>query len=144
MSLVLIDTSAWLFNFPPREVPRIRDRVTGLVRGNLAAVTSPILFELLHGVASGEEFNRWRRHLSSLHQFPLTETDWLKAAQWARRLKSRGLKAKTVDFLIAYKAIRHRLTLLHADADFDHIARFVPLRVESCVRFARGSKSQAR
>ncbi|MBI3323265.1 MAG: PIN domain-containing protein [Candidatus Omnitrophica bacterium] len=137
MSLVLIDTSAWLFNFSPREVPRIRDRVAELVRKNLAAVTSPILFELLHGVPSGEEFGRWCRHLSSLHQFPLTEADWLKAAQWAQRLRSRGLKAKTVDFLIAYKAMRHRLVLLHADADFDRIARFVPLRVESCVRLAR-------
>ena len=140
MSLVLIDTSAWLFNFPPREVPHIRDRITDLVRNNRAAVTSPILFELLHGVPTGEEFNRWCQYLSSLHQFPLTETDWLKAAQWAQRLRSRGLKAKTVDFLIAYKALRHRLTLLHADTDFDRIARFVSLRVESCVRFARDHK----
>lgn len=140
MSLVLIDTSAWLFNFPPREVPRIRERITELVQDNLAAVTSPILFELLHGVPTGEEFSRWCHHLSSLHQFPLTEADWLKAAQWAQRLRSRGLKAKTVDFLIAYKALRHRLALLHADADFDRIARYVPLRMESCVRFARALK----
>ena len=121
-------------------MPHIRDRITDLVRNNRAAVTSPILFELLHGVPTGEEFNRWCQYLSSLHQFPLTETDWLKAAQWAQRLRSRGLKAKTVDFLIAYKALRHRLTLLHADADFDRIARFVSLRVESCVRFARDHK----
>ena len=40
----------------------------------------------------------------------------------------RGVKAKTVDFLIAYKAMRHRLVLIHADRDFDRIARFVPLR----------------
>lgn len=101
---------------------------------NLAAITSPILFELLQRTRSGEEFNRLHQHLASLHQFPVTEADWLKAAQWAHRLRSRGVKAKTVDFLIAYKAMRHRLILLHADRDFDRIARFVPLKAESCVR----------
>ena len=135
MAIVLVDTSAWLFNFEPRVVPRIRQRVTDLVQENLAAITSPILFELLRGVRTGEEFSRMHQHLSSLHQFPVTEADWLKGAQWAHRLRARGVKAKTADFLIAYKAMRHRLVLLHADRDFDRIARFVPLRVESCVRW---------
>lgn len=118
-------------------VPEVRQRVRALVKGNLAAVTSPILFELLQGVKSGEEFHRLREHLSSLHQFPVTSSDWLKAAQWAHRLRSRGLKAKTIDFLIAYKAMRHRLVLLHADRDFDRMADWVPLKVESCVKFVR-------
>jgi hypothetical protein len=37
--------------------------------------------------------------------------------------------AKTVDFLIAYKAMRHRLALFHAKAGFDRLARVVPLKV---------------
>ncbi len=144
MSIVLIDTSAWLFNFEPRVVPRVRKRITELVQGNQAAVTSPILFELLHGVRTGEEFSRLHQHLSSLHQFPVTEADWLKGAQWAQRLRSGGVKAKTVDFLIAYKAMRHRLILLHADRDFDRLARFVPLKVESCVRLISQQTKQGK
>ncbi len=137
MALVLIDTSAWIFNFPPRTIPAIRERVTGLLRQDLAAVTSPIVFELLQGARSSEQFRQMHQHLSSLHPFPVTEADWLKAAQWAYRLRSRGVATKTVDFLIAYKALRHRLTLLHADADFDRLARVVPLKVESFVRRVR-------
>jgi predicted nucleic acid-binding protein len=137
VSLVLIDSSAWIYNFPPKVVPPIRERVTSLLEQDRGAITSPILFELLQGVGSGETFHRLHLNLLSLHQFPLTESDWIKAAQWAQRLRARGLKAKTVDFLIAYKAMRHRLVLLHADSDFDRIARYVPLKVESFVRAVR-------
>lgn len=137
MALVLIDTSAWLFNFPPRVIPEIRQRITELLQEDQAAVTSPVVFELLQGARSGAEFNGLLQHLLSLHSFPVTETDWLKAAQWAQRLRARGLKAKTIDFLIAYKAMRHRVVLLHADRDFDRIARVVPLKVESYVKLAR-------
>ena len=116
MAFVLIDTSAWLFNFPPRVVPEIRERIVELVQRDQAAVTSPILFELLQGVRSGEEFRRLHQNLSRV-------------------------KAKTADFLIAYKAMRHRLTLLHADHDFDRIAAAVPLKTESYVRLVRSRKN---
>jgi predicted nucleic acid-binding protein len=137
--LVLIDTSAWIFNFEPKVIPAIRKRITHLVQQDRAAITSPILFELLQGVQSGEEFRRLQEHLSSLHPFPVTEGDWLKAAQWAQRLRSRGVQAKTMDFLIAYKAMKHRLVLLHADRDFDRMAHWLPIKVESCLRWTSRS-----
>lgn len=115
----------------------IRQRITWLTQQDQAAVTSPIVFELLQGTRSGHEFTRLHQNLSSLHPFPVTESDWLKAAQWAQRLRVRGLAAKTVDFLIAYKAMRHRLVLLHADRDFDRIAGMVSLKVESYVKLVR-------
>ena len=133
--LVLIDTSAWIYNFSPRAIPPIRERITQLVEQDRAAITSPILFELLQGARTGEEFRRLQAHVSGLHSFPVTESDWLKAAQWAQRLRSRGIQAKTVDFLIAYKAMRHRLVLLHADRDFERIARAMPVKTESCLRW---------
>lgn len=98
-------------------------------------MTPPVLFGILRGTRSGEGFERFRRCLSSLHPFPVTAGDGLKAAQWAQRLRGRRVKAKTLDFLIAYQALRRRLVLLHADRDFDRIAAVVPLKVESCVKF---------
>jgi len=137
VALVLIDTSAWLFNFEPRVVPEIRERIRELILQDRAAVTSPVLFELLQGARTGEEFRRFHQHLSGLHQFPVTESDWLKGAQWAHRLRSMGLRAKTLDFLIAYKAMRHRLILLHADRYFYRMATRVPLKLESHLKHVR-------
>lgn len=131
MRLVLIDTSAWLFNFPPRVVPAIRDRITELIQGNLAAVSSPVLSELLSGAGSREEMERLHRHLSGLHPVPFTTGQWIQAARWTQRLRALGVRGKTVDFLIAYQAATFRLKLLHADRDFDRIAEHSSLKVES-------------
>jgi len=44
---------------------------------------------------------------------------------------------KTVDALIAYKAYKHHLILVHADADMDRISTYTNLEVESYVRYVR-------
>jgi hypothetical protein len=53
--IVLIDSSAWLFVLGPRPVANLHRRVIELVSDNLAAITSPILFELLSGLRTPRE-----------------------------------------------------------------------------------------
>jgi len=76
-------------------------------------------------------------HLSSIHTFPLFPQEWVEAAEWARELRQKGHKIKTIDALIAYKAHKHHLILVHADADIDRIAAHTKLKVESYVHHAR-------
>lgn len=139
MALVLIDTSAWLFNFPPRVVEPIRARITAVVQQNLAAIASPILFEVLSGARSEEDGTRLHRYLSSLHPIPFTDAQWGEAARWAQRLRAKGVQAKTMDLLIAYLAVTHHLVVLHADRDFDRMAAHTALTVESYVHAVRVS-----
>lgn len=138
-SLVLIDSSAWLFALGPQPAPRIRERVRYLVEQNLAAITSPILFELLSGIRSEQEAGSLKAHLSALHLFPVHPADWIEAAEWTSALRKKGLRIKTVGALIAYEALKHDLILLHADSDMDRIARKSLVRVESCVGLLRHS-----
>ncbi len=135
--LFLIDSSAWIFALGARPVPEIRDRVAELVDSNLAALTSPIYFELASAAASSAETPRLLDYLSSLHPFPLLPEDWLQAASWLKGLRQKGLKAKTMDALIAYKAHKHGLVLLHADSDLDRIASAAGVETESYVRLVR-------
>lgn len=137
--LILIDTSAWLFTLGPKPLPVIRQRVQELVEKNLAAITSPILFELLSGIQSRDNANRLAEYLSSLHVFALTPEEWLEGAEWTNILRNKGSKVKTIDALIAYKTFKHNLTLLHADNDLDQIAKICPVRVESYVKHTRQS-----
>ena len=135
--LYLIDTSAWIFALGHQPVLEIRDRVRHLLDQNLAAVTSPILFELLSSTKTGHSSRQLQSYLLSLHPFPFLEEEWIKAADWTRSLRKKGLSVKTMDALIAYKAIQHNLIVLHADKDFDRIANKTSLKVESCVETAR-------
>ncbi len=131
--LVLIDSSAWLFALGSKPVASVRERVSELVSENLAAISSPILFELLSGIKEPFAAQKLKTYLTSLHPFPLYPDEWLEAAKWAQSVRKKGLKVKTMDALIAFKAIKHGLVLLHADQDMDRIAQKSSLRVESLV-----------
>ncbi len=135
--LYLIDSSAWIFALGSRPVEVIRARVKELVENNLAAITSPILFELVSSEKNQAHSNLLAAHLSALHPFPLLPQEWVEAAEWTRVHRQKGHKLKTVDALIAYKAHKHHLTLVHADADMDRIASHAKLEVESYVRHVR-------
>jgi predicted nucleic acid-binding protein len=135
----LIDSSAWIFALGPNPLEVIRVRVEELVEKNLAAITSPIFFELVSSEKSTAHSAQLAAHLSALHPYPLMPQEWAEAAEWTREHRQKGHKLKTVDALIAYKAHKHHLTLVHADADMDRIADNAPLKVESYVRVARSA-----
>lgn len=135
--LYLIDSSAWIFALGSHPLEVIRARVEKLVENNLAAITSPIFFELVSSEKSHSQSALLAAHLSSIHTFPLFPQEWVEAAEWARELRQKGHKIKTIDALIAYKAHKHHLILVHADADIDRIAAHTKLKVESYVHHAR-------
>ena len=135
--MFLIDTSAWLFVLGPKALDRLRERVTPLVLENQAATTPPVMFEILRGARTLREAEALRSRLSSLHVLPFAEPDWTEAAEWAARVARQGLTVKSMDLLIAFIARKHGLTLLHADTDFDHLAKAVHLKVESWVEETR-------
>lgn len=52
-------------------------------------------------------------------------------------LRRQGSIFPGADVIIAQAAVGHRAILLHADADFDRIAQYQPLQVESYVEEVR-------
>ena len=66
--------------------------------------------------------------------FPLLNPDredHIAAAELRNRCRARGVQAGTIDALLAQLCIRHELTLLTTDVDFDHIAKHTSLEVWS-------------
>jgi predicted nucleic acid-binding protein len=129
--LFLIDTSVWIFVLGPRPLEALRDRVAALVLENQAATTPPILFEILRGARTLHEAESLKQRLRSLHVLPFLEADWSESAEWGARLSRKGVSTKSMDILIAFKAAQQGLILLHADRDFDRMARHATLQVES-------------
>lgn len=113
--------------------PPLAERVAQLVLDNQAVTTLPVIFEILRGARTLKEADTLKLRLSSLHVIPYLEPDWNAAAEWGARMARKGHTAKSMDLLIAYKALQHGLTLLHADRDFDRMAKVSPLRVESWI-----------
>ena len=58
-----------------------------------------------------------------------TIADHIEAAEISNRCRRGGVQLKTVDALLAALCIRDGLTMLTADGDFAHVARFTLLEV---------------
>lgn len=94
-----------------------------LERGNTVSLCPPVLYEVRRGFV-------WRRSptksrvfdeniLPRLTYVPLTDADWLLAAQFWADAVSRGRQLADVDLLLAALAQRLGAALVTADDDFD-------------------------
>ncbi len=130
--MILPDSSAWIEEF--------RGTGSGVhlalrqlldSRGDIA-VTEPVVMELLAGARSKRELRATRVRLLSFTMLRVQDlvTYERASAVWrACRLAGEPVR-NTLDCLIAAVAIREGASILHADRDFDVIARHTDLRVE--------------
>jgi predicted nucleic acid-binding protein len=130
--VILADTSAWIEEFRKSDTPVQLAMRRALASGAEVVVTEPVIMELLAGTRSTQELRATRARLLA---FPMVRVDDLEtyeraAAVW-RICRAAGHTVRdTMDCLIAAVAIREGASILHADRDFDVIARHTELRIE--------------
>lgn len=128
--MTLVDTSVWVDymrggNSPGRRaLNRLKDTAIGSI-----ATTPPISMELLLGPTDELGVRRVERVLASVPSLVLEPVhDFDAAAAIFRAVRRSGRTPRSiVDCLIAAVAIRHGVTLLHRDADFEAIAAVTEL-----------------
>lgn len=129
--MIVVDTSVWVDVLRGRRTRQAR-RCTELIeRGDPVALTDVIYAEILQGLGSDEDVELVDRHLRA---FPILRLegldDFALAAELYRTARRSGVTIrKTLDCLIAAPCVRTGSPLLHADADFDRLARCSPLRI---------------
>lgn len=99
----------------------------------------PVIQEVLQGFDREEHFRVAREAMWALPvvELPLGGVVVEEAVDLYRRARRAGLTVRSgVDCLIAACALRHGLTVLHADRDFDKLAGISQLEARS-VRRAR-------
>jgi predicted nucleic acid-binding protein len=128
--MILADTSAWA-EFYRRTGSAVHHAMAGLLPRSEVATTEPVVMELLAGRHADRQLAEIRRRLLSLQMVHVGELDtWELAAAVARACRAHGETiGSQMDCLIAAVAIREGVSVLHADRDFDVIARHTPLSV---------------
>jgi predicted nucleic acid-binding protein len=117
----LIDTSAGA----RVSQPSIGDQLGRIVESGLAATTAVLDAEALFSARSASDFGRVRARRRLAYEYvPTDEEDWQLAFDAQLRLAKRGRHRSVgiADMLTAVAAHKHRLTVLHYDADFDTAA----------------------
>jgi predicted nucleic acid-binding protein len=131
MSL-FVDTSVWSLSMrrdAPVDVLEVAELERALNGGDTVVATGLVLQELLQGFGGPRSRDRIVGLFSMLPMIVPAVEDHVEAASLRNRCRRRGLQVGTIDALIAQLCIRHRLTLLTTDRDFDRIAEESPLNL---------------
>ena len=130
--MILADTSAWV-EYDRATGSRVDRRLTELVTvdGPLA-VTEPVIMEVVAGARSDHREADLRRLLLRFTLLGFdAAADFDAAATIYRRCRRAGLTPRgMVDCMIASVALRHRASLLAADADLGRVASIVGIDLD--------------
>jgi predicted nucleic acid-binding protein len=125
--VILVDTSAWVEFLRDTDSP-VCNAVDRLLDDDLASCDA-ISMELLAGARDEKQLAQLRGLLARTTVFPTTTADYELAAVLYRSCRSRGETVrKLIDCLIAAVAVRADIEILHADADFEVLARHTDVR----------------
>ena len=128
--MYLVDTSVWIEVFRKKS----RFRLEPLVDLEEVVTCLPVVQEVLRGLGDERAFQIAHEAMYALPivESPLASDVFDEAVQLYRSARRTGLTVRSsVDCLIAACALRHQLTVLHHDRDFDSIARVSPLQARS-------------
>ncbi len=129
--MIVVDTSAWVELFRGAGSPAHRSLARLLHERRDVAVTEVVTMELLAGAGSPREQRALRERLAGFPVLPLHGLpDYEAAADLFRTCRRGGETLRELsDCLVAIPAVRAAAPVLHADADFDRLARHTPLEV---------------
>lgn len=126
--MILVDTSAWV-EFLRDTGSAVCEEVDRLLDSDMA-VTDPILMEVLAGARDDRHLRDLRGLLGRAELFGCETVDFETAALLYRLCRRNGETVRRlVDCLIAAVAVRNDVPVLHADADFEVLARYTELSV---------------
>ncbi len=116
--MFLLDTSVLTRLRSPSILQRIRE-----LDGAGLARTSMTDLEIGFSARSVDQWDRLAAALGAFRRIEVEAHNFDRAQQVQRRLAGEGLRGRKVpDLLVAAVAEARSLTVLHYDADFDHIA----------------------
>jgi predicted nucleic acid-binding protein len=126
--VILIDTSAWVEFLRDTGSPVCRE--VDRLLGSDIAITDPVAMGVLAGARDEQHLRQLRGLLGRAQLTPCLPGDYLAAAALYRRCRQRGETVRRLmDCLIGAVAVRAGLAVLHADDDFDVLARHTSLKV---------------
>jgi predicted nucleic acid-binding protein len=128
--MTIVDSNTWADYFNGVRSPHVQRLDLALEEEEDLAVIPIIITEVLQGFRTDTGFQRARRVLVSLPVIYPAVDCHVRAARLFRSLRRKGITVRgAVDCIIAQTCLDIDAELLSPDTDFEHIARYTPLRL---------------
>ncbi len=129
---LLVDTSVWslaLRRDALSEAAQVTALRVALEGEEIVVTTGLVLQELLQGFAGPRARADIIERFAALPLLSPDRQDHVDAAELRNQCRRAGVQLGTIDALLAQLCLRHGLTLLTTDRDFDNAAAHCPLKV---------------
>jgi predicted nucleic acid-binding protein len=120
---LLLDTSVWAQYLRARGSPDLKRAVQQALDQGRVATCWIVKSGLLVGARDAAAFTTLLEVLAGVHDLPITDESWVRAARLGFELRKQGYLVALPDLLIAQCAIGAACILWHSDSDFEHIER---------------------
>jgi predicted nucleic acid-binding protein len=137
--MYLVDTSVWSHALRPTGNTEIQARLKPLIINEQTAVTEWILLELMTGLVKSEQPSGLLQWFTPVPRLPFKPEWWDTAWNLAARLRKQGISPSAPDCLIATVALKHQVTLIHCDTDFEAIQPILRLQTLDWTQYLRTS-----
>lgn len=131
MSL-FVDTSVWslaLRRDAASDTAAVRRLAQALEVGETLVTTGLVLQELLQGFSGPRDAQSIVGRFATLPFLTPSRADHVEAAELRNVCRRAGVQIGTIDALLAQLCIRHQLTMLTTDRDFERIAAHSTLQL---------------
>jgi predicted nucleic acid-binding protein len=137
--MYLVDTSVWIHALRPAGNAEIQARLKPLIINGQTAVTEWILLELMTGLVKSEQPSSLLQWFTPVPRLPFNPEWWDSARDLAGRLRRQGVSPSAADCLIATIAMKHQVTLIHCDTDFEAMKPILRLQTLDWTQYLHAS-----
>lgn len=118
--MIAADTSAWI-DYSKGAPTSAAARLEACLKQGALVLPPPVLFELLSAPGLARAAELLIRELPRLEN---KDGYWERSGELRRALLEKGLKARSMDCLIAQSCLDHGVPLIASDKDYRHFGRF--------------------
>ena len=126
---VIVDTSVWslaLRRGKEESNPTV-DEFRRMIQDHRVQLIGPIRQEILSGIRSESQFKKLQKRLESFPDLPAITEDYVTAAKYFNRCRSKGIQGSNTDFLICAMANRNRFSIFTTDKDFELFSKHIKI-----------------
>lgn len=128
---VLVDTPMWSYALrsQQQEYQSEIETLIALIRDQRAIIIGPIRQEILSGYSDLRKYRIIRDKLSVFENTPITDSDYVLAAEFSNQCRKKGIQGSHIDFLICAVANRLDTPIFTNDKDFVHYQKVISVKL---------------
>lgn len=131
MKFVIVDTVVWSTALRKKkltaEEQKLIDYLKFLIREQYVMMLGAIRQEILCGISDYPKFEKLRDGLEAFSDFEIEENDYVTAADFYNKCRSKGIQGSMTDFLICAVAANHNFSILSVDKDFENYKKIIDI-----------------